>query len=61
MFPLLFAWSSEGHGQLTCAALAFAIARLVPMGRTYVMKRVRSVNCIFKSARRRGMMRGAPS
>jgi len=40
MFPVLFAWSWDGHGQLTCAALAFAIARLVPMGKTYVMKRL---------------------
>jgi hypothetical protein len=40
MSPMLFAWSWEGHGQLTCAALAFAIARLVPMGKTYVMKRL---------------------
>ncbi len=40
MLPVFFAWSWEGHGQLTCGVLAFAIARLVPMGKTYVMKRL---------------------
>ena len=40
MLPILFAWSWGGHGQITCAAIAYAVARLYPSGRSYVMQRL---------------------
>jgi hypothetical protein len=39
-FPILFAWSWGGHGQMTVAAIALAIARLIPLGKVAVMRRL---------------------
>lgn len=40
MLPILFAWSWGGHGQITCAAIAYAVARLYPSGCSFVMQRL---------------------
>jgi hypothetical protein len=39
-FPFLFGWSWGGHGQMTAGAIVFAIARLIPLGKVLVMKRL---------------------
>jgi hypothetical protein len=39
-FPILFAWSWAGHGQMTVGAIAIAITRLIPLGKVTVMKRL---------------------
>jgi hypothetical protein len=40
MFALLLGWSWTGHGQLTELALALAIAKLLPMGKVFILKRL---------------------
>jgi hypothetical protein len=39
-FPILFAWSWAGHGQMTVGAIVIAIARLIPLGKVTVMQRL---------------------
>ncbi len=39
-YPILFAWSWAGHGQMTVGAIVIAIARLIPLGKAAVMQRL---------------------
>src|SRR5262249_40662948 len=46
MFDPLLAWSWTGHGQLTALGLAWAISKLVPLGKTFVLQRLHQFSAI---------------
>jgi hypothetical protein len=51
-FPILFAWSWSGHGQMTVAAIAVAISQLIPIGKMAVMRRLNQFGALRADADR---------